>query len=233
VKSRILLTFLVLAGSVFAPAAAGAQVDLEDSVTGTALDCTLPPECPDPPGAGLYWSLTADARSGPAGEAPLGTMVFTERVVGGPGALTYDTNVTCLSVSGRTAIVGVAGTLTFARFGIMTWVAGHVRVIDGGGPGSGQDTFEFDLTVGPVPPFEPPSPPQPGPTDCSTFQQGGTVFSNDEGDLIVTDAQPFPSSKEQCKNGGWRNYPGFKNQGDCVSFVATKARNPRANPRRE
>jgi hypothetical protein len=28
-----------------------------------------------------------------------------------------------------------------------------------------------------------------------------------------------PTSKDQCKHGGWRDYPGFKNQGDCVSFV--------------
>jgi hypothetical protein len=35
-----------------------------------------------------------------------------------------------------------------------------------------------------------------------------------------------PTSKEQCKNGGWRNFPQFKNQGDCVSFVATHGRNP-------
>jgi uncharacterized membrane protein len=28
-----------------------------------------------------------------------------------------------------------------------------------------------------------------------------------------------PTTKEQCKNGGWMNYPQFKNQGDCVSFV--------------
>jgi hypothetical protein len=37
-----------------------------------------------------------------------------------------------------------------------------------------------------------------------------------------------PTLKDQCKNGGWRNYPGFKNQGDCVSFVATKGKNPPA-----
>jgi hypothetical protein len=32
-----------------------------------------------------------------------------------------------------------------------------------------------------------------------------------------------PSSKDQCKNNGWTtfNNPAFKNQGDCVSFVAT------------
>ena len=32
-------------------------------------------------------------------------------------------------------------------------------------------------------------------------------------------------SKDQCKNGGWRGYGVFKNQGDCVSFVATGGRN--------
>ena len=31
----------------------------------------------------------------------------------------------------------------------------------------------------------------------------------------------LPTSKDQCMNGGWRNYPQFKNQGDCVSFVET------------
>jgi hypothetical protein len=33
------------------------------------------------------------------------------------------------------------------------------------------------------------------------------------------------TSKEQCKDGGWQSL-GFKNQGDCVSFVATGAKNP-------
>ena len=37
-----------------------------------------------------------------------------------------------------------------------------------------------------------------------------------------------PTSKDQCKNGGWRTFtnPSFKNQGDCVSFVATGGKNP-------
>jgi hypothetical protein len=28
-----------------------------------------------------------------------------------------------------------------------------------------------------------------------------------------------PTSKEQCKNGGWRNYLQFTNQGQCLRFV--------------
>jgi hypothetical protein len=31
-----------------------------------------------------------------------------------------------------------------------------------------------------------------------------------------------PTSKDQCKNGGWKAFPQFKNQGECVSFVASK-----------
>ena len=37
----------------------------------------------------------------------------------------------------------------------------------------------------------------------------------------------FPTSKDQCKKGGWMNYGDlFKNQGDCVSFIATGGKNP-------
>ena len=42
----------------------------------------------------------------------------------------------------------------------------------------------------------------------------------DPAKLVVTCA--LPTTKAQCKNGGWRNYGDrFKNQGSCVSFVAT------------
>jgi DNA-binding beta-propeller fold protein YncE len=33
----------------------------------------------------------------------------------------------------------------------------------------------------------------------------------------------IPTSKNQCKNGDWRNYPQFKNQGQCVAFVVKQA----------
>ena len=41
----------------------------------------------------------------------------------------------------------------------------------------------------------------------------------------------LPESLEECKNGDWRRYVDdggapFKNQGDCVSFVATEGSNP-------
>ena len=39
---------------------------------------------------------------------------------------------------------------------------------------------------------------------------------------------PAPTSKGECKNGGYRTFTAlaFRNQGDCVSFVATEGRNP-------
>ena len=30
---------------------------------------------------------------------------------------------------------------------------------------------------------------------------------------------PPPTSKAECKHGGWKNFPQFKNQGQCVRFV--------------
>jgi 6-phosphogluconolactonase len=44
-------------------------------------------------------------------------------------------------------------------------------------------------------------------------------------EIAVTPTARIPVSKDQCKNGGWRNFPDFKNQGDCVSYVATGGEN--------
>ncbi len=46
----------------------------------------------------------------------------------------------------------------------------------------------------------------------------------------------LPTDKDECKDGGWATFVNvntgvqiFKNQGDCVSFVATKGKNPPAH----
>ena len=46
--------------------------------------------------------------------------------------------------------------------------------------------------------------------------------------VLQVPAPTTPTSKDQCKNGGWKTFtnPKFKNQGDCVSFVATGGKNP-------
>jgi hypothetical protein len=55
------------------------------------------------------------------------------------------------------------------------------------------------------------------------------VGSSTDSAGVHTLAESFhalPTSKDQCMNGGWRSFGVFKNQGDCVSYVATKGKNP-------
>ena len=65
---------------------------------------------------------------------------------------------------------------------------------------------------------------------------GLTVLTDSAGNAIFFDesftsslTQPVlisPTSKDQCKNGGWQSFGSqFKNQGDCVSFVASGGKN--------
>lgn len=41
----------------------------------------------------------------------------------------------------------------------------------------------------------------------------------------VTVQRPLPTSVDECKNGGWQAFGIFKNQGDCVSYIATGGKN--------
>jgi streptogramin lyase len=50
---------------------------------------------------------------------------------------------------------------------------------------------------------------------------GALWFTEAEGNKIGRITPPLPTSKDQCMNGGWMDFPRFKNQGDCVSFVET------------
>jgi hypothetical protein len=59
----------------------------------------------------------------------------------------------------------------------------------------------------------------------NTFQptQTSSFTGSEDGTINVP-----PTSTDQCKDGGWMTFtnPSFKNQGDCVSYVATNGRNP-------
>ena len=63
------------------------------------------------------------------------------------------------------------------------------------------------------------------PKSPATVPAGNSPFM-----VAVSPLPRVPTSKNQCTNGGWRNFPRFKNQGDCVSYVATKGKNPPAQP---
>jgi hypothetical protein len=77
-------------------------------------------------------------------------------------------------------------------------------VVDGGA--SGQDAFAAV-----------PSPSGPA-TDCASVTTTPELIRYTGGNVVVTDAPPFPTSKEQCKAGGYAQF-GFKNEGQCVAFV--------------
>jgi hypothetical protein len=143
-----------------------------------------------------------DAHSGPSGENPTGTAFIHERafLLGGP--------VTCLAAIGQRAVIGGA-------FG----VNGYFFVVqDNAGTGM-PDTIAASETLVSTPP-----------TTCPASPVVGVARPVTSGDLVVHDARPFPTSKDQCKNGGWQTFGVFKNQGDCVSFVATGGKNPPSGP---
>jgi hypothetical protein len=131
-----------------------------------------------------------DASSGPSGEDPGGT------VAGLVQGTVLVGRVTCLSVTDNRAVVGLEVELS----GFDTYFV----VVDGGA--TGVDEFGARPSDGPA-------------TDCAhvTGVPTSPVVS---GNIVVIDSKPVPTSKDQCKNSGWRTYgTTFRNQGECVAFV--------------
>ncbi|MES2213287.1 MAG: hypothetical protein V4473_00425 [Patescibacteria group bacterium] len=57
------------------------------------------------------------------------------------------------------------------------------------------------------------------------------MFSGVVSATVINPGPQYPTSKDQCKKGGWMDFNGkFKNQGDCVSYVATDGRNAPDGP---
>jgi hypothetical protein len=75
----------------------------------------------------------------------------------------------------------------------------------------------------------------------ATLNLVGVTYTTDSGDTgvasvsatVVGDFGQFlavfgpqaPTTKAQCQKNAWKTFPGFKNQGDCTSYVATKGKN--------
>jgi hypothetical protein len=102
--------------------------------------------------------------------------------------------VTCLSVTGNVALL-ITGSRSLGPIG--------VRVTDRGtGIADILEAFPTALAEG---------------GGCPT-PLSGYIPLPFTGDLVVIDAPPAPTSKDQCRNGGYIGY-GFMNQGQCVAFV--------------
>ena len=152
------------------------------------------------PAAGVTASI--DAHSGPSGENASGTATFGARQTffGGP--------VTCLNVTGNRAVIG--GDSAFIG------PEGYLFVVVDNSATGTPDLFGLLFPA-----------PAAAPTTCP-FNLDVFLQSALSGDLVVHEARPSPTFKDQCKNGGWRNYGVFWNQGDCVSYVATGVKKPPA-----
>jgi hypothetical protein len=192
-KLKLILTTATVGVALAFPSisnAAPPPSPLQDSVVLTGAPAVVPAPTFD----STIFAL--NATSGPSGENPSGLVrfdtVFGHFHLGGP--------VTCLAVNGNTATISFPSQMDFPGDTIT------VEVVD-----DQPDTWAFadsTETEGRAP------------TDCSPLSgapevQRGPLSS---GDFTVVDAQA-PTTKDQCKNGGWHNYPRFKNQGQCVAFV--------------
>ena len=80
----------------------------------------------------------------------------------------------------------------------------------------GDKSDSFTFTVGPN-----------APNSTVTASIAATTSDgSDSANATITMAPAPLTNKDQCKNGGWQSFGTFKNQGDCVSAVASSKGGP-------
>jgi hypothetical protein len=160
-------------------------------------------------------------RFGPLGENPAGTFRFD---FSGPdiGDGSVAGEVSCLQVTGNRASVGGPVTSASGDFSVFMGGAVTFTVADNSPSTPVPDAISafsaYVAAAGPPPPA--------GTPGCLAPQ--GTQFAV-TGDISVQDdtvgGGSLPAAKQQCSDGGFSQFGVFKNQGDCVAFVATQGSN--------
>jgi hypothetical protein len=151
----------------------------------------------------LATDFTVSVQAGPNGENPTGSLTLS-------GFLNFTATPTCVNLVDHAAVSGYEITS-----GPMTGQGFLVSGVDNGPPPAVDEIVYSGLL--PAPPTACPAPGDPPPANLQ--QTGGGPLTS--GDITITPAPALPTSKDQCKDGGWQSFGVFKNQGDCVSFVAT------------
>lgn len=185
-SSALGLGMLVLLALLVAPAPA--QTTGQDSAVGDVITEAFRP-------AGFVF----DARSGPSGQNPTGSVTWFDRIELERGP------VTCLTVTGNRATIGFENQGDFAQ----SFKGGFVFVEDGGTPGPGRDSVRARLIS---------DPPATCPPNTEIFNEFNAI---ETGDLTVTDAPPATYS--ECRQAGWVKY-GYGTHAECIAAVHEWAR---------
>jgi hypothetical protein len=195
-----LVLALVLAAS---PASASAV----DSLTGQVLSASGGPSrvvCE----TGGPFSYTVSGTSGPPYQG-----TFTES---GSGTVTANgPNAGAMTLSATFAIQSGDFLIT----GSKTGGSGTACQDMSGNTGGGVQGLSYQATIhAPTGTYA-----DQGTSDAVVFTgPSGTGFFESFTSSLSQPVLIAPTSKDQCKNGGWKGFPQFKNQGQCVSFVESK-----------
>ena len=202
--SRIALLALVTASLALTlaggAAAATTTIDFE-SLSGPSLFC--PTAAPVTIGAATFsgGAIMTAVTNLPADQT---TVYGTANCPGYAPAITITFSMPVSDFSVR-VLNGENATVSYT---VASDLGGTVTKSLGSNIGSGADTFAL---------------PDTGITSVTITR--GTSAST--WDFFIDDVAftAFPTSADECKNGGWEAFGIFKNQGDCVSYVATGAKN--------
>jgi hypothetical protein len=192
------------------PSSLAGETFTSDHVPGSTLTGT----CPDN-FSGTDGSFNFSVSGTAVGPFP-GT--FTES-----GSFTTSLSQHVNGFSSTFTVKNTAGTVTVT--GTKSLPVGSVSAVDcEPGPGSGEEVVgSVSTTYGAVIP------------DVGQDTGTATVSIEDDGfgspqGQVLSFSESFGSTggvQKQCKHGGWKSFGTvFKNQGDCVSFFATRGKNP-------
>jgi hypothetical protein len=199
-KVKLILTTAIVGGALALPSVSSAAPPPPPQ-----LDTAMATGSSNGAAGSTFSNIHVDAHSGPSGENPGGSVSFdsTAEFQRPGGILTIPFRVsgpvTCLNVTGNEAVIKINATVEL--FGVESPAVWEINLVDNGG--SGLDTFGSPQGNN-------------DPTDCS----GGSVlgFPLFVGRAVVFDAKPLPTTKDQCKGDGWKQF-GFENLGQCIAFV--------------
>jgi hypothetical protein len=181
-------------------------------------------------------TLTGEAFSGSGGNFStclLATPYSVSGTASGPYAGTFTETGTMSFPTSGGAGVSAAFTITSGTTTITGSESGTIGVGGVTGSGSCADDLTFGSFTG-VPYTATIHTPSGNFHDEGTSSVSVTLTDTKVGNaqsesFTSSLSQPVPlapTSFGQCMNNGWKNFPQFKNQGGCVSFVATGGKNP-------